>query len=68
MSAVLQAEETIRREAFEQWIVASPYERDIARWPNNEREFAWPGQYKDIVVQLAWEAWVEGIKYEQAAR
>jgi hypothetical protein len=25
----------------------------------DETKYAWPGQYKDIAVQLAWEAWSE---------
>lgn len=50
------------RVAFESWISQMPYERSVDRWPDNEIEFAWPGQYKDISVQLAWEAWQEGRK------
>lgn len=46
-----------QREEFEQWITAPPYERDAARFANDETEFAWPGQYKDIAVELAWQAW-----------
>ena len=45
------------RQSFEAWITAAPYERDIERWPMDETKYAWPGQYKDIAVQLAWEAW-----------
>ncbi len=44
---------------FEAWIGEPPYERDTSRWPNDETKHAWPGQYQDIEVQLAWEAWVE---------
>jgi hypothetical protein len=47
------------REAFEKWITAPPYEREIARWPQDETKYAWPGQYQDIAVQLAWESWME---------
>lgn len=47
------------RSAFEAWISASPYERDIDRWPNDESSYAWPGQYLDVNVALAWEAWQE---------
>ena len=47
------------RERFEKWITAPPYERDTYRWPQDETKHAWPGQYKDIAVQLAWESWQE---------
>lgn len=47
------------RTAFEDWIGGPPYERDLTRYPEDETKFAWPGQYKDIAVQLAWEAWRE---------
>ena len=45
------------RSSFEQWISGPPYERDLHRWPMDETNHAWPGQYKDIAVQLAWESW-----------
>jgi hypothetical protein len=47
------------RSSFDQWISAPPYERETERWPMDETKHAWPGQYKDIAVQLAWEAWCE---------
>ena len=47
------------REQFEQWIAAPPYERDLARWPPNDPDHAWPGQYRDIAVELAWHAFRE---------
>jgi len=46
------------RAVFEAWIVAPPYERSIARWPHT-MTLAWPSQYHDLAVQLAWEAWQE---------
>lgn len=58
-----QKKETARA-LFEDWISRSPYEREIARWPMNEKLYSWPGQYKEIAVQLAWEAWCEGGKNE----
>ena len=45
------------RSSFEQWISGPPYERETERWPQDETKHAWPGQYKDISVQLAWESW-----------
>ena len=50
------------RADFENWISSPPYEKDIRRFPNDEKHFAWPRQYRDIVVQLAWEAWQESGK------
>ena len=50
--------ESLRSE-FEAWISASPFERGIERWSNDESKHAWPGQYRDINVALAWEAWQE---------
>ena len=50
---------TNQRQAFEKWIGGLPYERDLGRWPMDESQYAWPGQYKDIEVQIAWEAWQE---------
>lgn len=45
------------RERFEAAISASPYEKSVARWPNLPVEFAWPGGYKDLNVDLAWWMW-----------
>jgi len=47
-----------QRRGFEQWISQPPYERVISRW-EKDRTRAWPGQYKNYEVQLAWEAWQE---------
>ncbi len=44
------------RRRFEEWISQPPYERVISRW-EDDRKHAWPGQYKNYDVQLAWEAW-----------
>jgi hypothetical protein len=46
------------REKFEETIKNSPYEYRIERWGEGA-ENAWPGQYKDPIVQMAWELWVE---------
>jgi hypothetical protein len=50
------------RERFEKWISSPPYERDTERFGP---AMAWPGQYVDIGVQLAWEAWEEALKVAQ---
>lgn len=42
------------RAAFERVISASPYEKTIRRWPEGH---AWPGNYVDISVDLAWCMW-----------
>lgn len=47
------------RTQFEQWVSAPPYEHETLRYPNDPVNYAWPGQYKDITVELAWEAWKE---------
>lgn len=46
-----------RRDKFEAWISAPPYERETRR---QDQSASWPGQYHDYHVQLAWEAWQEG--------
>lgn len=45
------------RMAFEAEASAPPYEKNLARWPDDQKNFAWPGQYKDIAVEFAWEMW-----------
>jgi hypothetical protein len=47
------------REKFEAWISAPPTELSIERNSEDEEVSAWPGQYSDYQVQLAWEAWEE---------
>lgn len=55
-----------RRRAFEKWIIAPPYEREVSRHPNDETKYTWPGQYVDISVQLTWEAWCESANTVEA--
>lgn len=47
------------QERFEAWVSASPYERSVAKYSTDPDKTAWPGQYRDLDVQLAWEAWQE---------
>lgn len=47
------------RPKFEAWISAPPFERDLDRFPEDETKWAWPGQYRDMTVEVAWEAWQE---------
>ena len=49
----------VSRRSFEEWISAPPYEHEVLRYPEDETKYAWPGQYRNIAVQLAWEAWCE---------
>lgn len=51
--------EDLIREAFEKWISSPPYEKDIDRFPDDPVKHAWPGNYKNIDVELAWNAWSE---------
>jgi len=45
------------RGKFEAFITGMPYERSVARFPDDPDEYAWPGCYRDIVVDTAWDAW-----------
>ena len=45
------------REAFEKWISQPPYEKDITKYPDDPEFAAWPKCYRDISVQIAWDAW-----------
>lgn len=42
------------RAAFEAWISAPPYEREVERFGDTS---AWPGNYRELDVDLAWCAW-----------
>lgn len=42
---------------FEAWVSAEPYTKDVRRYPDDQTYTQWPGQYRDITTQLAWEAW-----------
>ena len=47
------------REQFEEWISVDPFARSIERFPDDPENYAWPGTYKDINTDLAWQAWKE---------
>jgi hypothetical protein len=53
---------SICRDRFEQWISSPPYERSIARYPDDPSRYAWPGNYKEIEIDLAWNSWVASWK------
>lgn len=42
------------RAAFEAWISGPPYEREVKRFGEGS---AWPGNYRELDVDLAWCAW-----------
>jgi len=52
------------RARFEAWVSAPPLENSVRRYPDDEAQVAWPGQYKDHAVQLAWDAWQEALRAE----
>ncbi len=51
------------RKKFELWISSPPLEKSIAR--NEKENSAWPGQYKNYEVQLAWEAFLLGVNFRK---
>lgn len=51
-----------QRKRFERWISSPPYEQPTKRFPKDPQAAGWPGQYREIDVQLAWEAFQEGAK------
>jgi hypothetical protein len=59
MSDMVKAPRTL----FEEIISKSPFERSIERFPDDQELQAWPGNYKDINVQLAWNMWEEAWKH-----
>ena len=46
------------RALFEAFITAPPFEREVGRWEESDN-VAWPGQYLEYEVELAWCAWQE---------
>lgn len=41
------------REAFEREITSPPYEMDVSKYPDDS-SYAWPNNYRDYKVELAW--------------
>lgn len=54
------------RQAFERWIRQPPFELEPRRFPDNPERFAWPGTYRDIGVDLAWNAWCVSLLAERS--
>ena len=44
------------RDEFEAFISLPPHEKEISRFPDDGSS-AWPGSYKNLIVDLAWDAW-----------
>ena len=44
------------RDEFEAFISLPPHEKEISRFPDDGSS-AWPGSYKNLIVDLAWETW-----------
>ena len=51
------------RKSFESWISSPPYELSTKRLADKS---AWPGQYDDINVQRAFEAWIASAEQFQS--
>jgi hypothetical protein len=61
---------TDERKAFEEWALAPPYERHsslMRRYESDETKCAWPGQYRNIETQFAFEAFCEGAAWQARA-
>jgi hypothetical protein len=56
--------ESMEREAFEAFVSSPPFEYRIERMTEMS---AWPGNYRSLAVQLAWEAWKVATKAEREA-
>lgn len=54
------------RQAFERFISSPPFEKDIERFPTDGAKYPWPGAYRDITVELAWECWKEATSVQIA--
>lgn len=48
------------RDQFEEWISLRCDAKLVERFPDDATNFAWPGCYKSLTVQLAWKSWAEG--------
>ena len=57
-----------RRRGAERWRRDGGCASDgSVRNPDSDAETAWPGQYVDLAVQLAWEAWQEAFHADAPA-
>ena len=58
------------RARFEEEFSKSPFEFDLARFPNDPSTYGWPGSYRNYNVQCAWDGFQIGYKaaIEDAAK
>jgi hypothetical protein len=56
------SEPTPTRDAFEAWVSSPPFERSVDRFPEHPGLYSWPGSYRDIDVDLAWQAWQAAVE------
>jgi hypothetical protein len=55
------------RDAFEAFIAWAPYELSISRYPNDPAKYAFPDQYRNDKVQIAWEVCQAAAAHEREA-
>jgi hypothetical protein len=55
-----------QRERFEEFMKSPPFERSVARYPDDDEHYAWPTCYIDHDIDLAWEAWQEAARQQEA--
>ena len=66
VSPMAELIERMEREAFEKFVSAPPFEYSTERMTELS---AWPGNYRSIAVQLAWESWkARAASSEQSER
>jgi hypothetical protein len=64
---VMPVSEDDIRTAFEVWVTSPPYEESSERYPNDPTKYGWPGNYKDIRVDMCWQAWKSACEMIQGA-
>jgi len=45
------------REQFEEFMSGEPFHLSVTRFSSDAANSDWPGSYRDIEVDLAWQAW-----------
>ena len=54
------------RKKFEAWISGRPYNECVLRFSDDPTRAAWPGNYRSIKVQIAWEAWQQALTEKES--
>lgn len=65
MSNLAEIIERMERESFEKFVSAPPFEYRTERMTELS---AWPGNYRVLAVQLAWEAWKARAAHQRPCR